>query len=36
MASLQVTGGDVAANDSGAAVAFAGQSSAIATVSFVR
>ena len=34
--SLQVTGGGVAVNDSGAVAAFSGKSSAIATVSFAR
>ena len=36
VASLQVTGGEVAVNDIGAAVAFAGPSSAIAFASFER
>jgi hypothetical protein len=36
VASLQITGGEVAVNDSGAAVAFAGPSSAIALASFAR
>ena len=36
MASLQITGGGVAANDSGAVAAFAGRSSEIASISFTR
>jgi hypothetical protein len=36
MTSLQITGGGVAANDSGALAAFAGGSSAIASISFTR
>ena len=36
VASLKVTGGGVAANDSGAVVAFSGASSLIALATFVR
>ena len=36
IASLEISGGGVAANDSGAVAAFAGRTSAIASISFTR